>query len=543
MAVTDFIVAIELGSSKISGIAGKKLPDGSIQILATASENASGCIRKGVIYNLDKTTQSLTSIIKKLESTLKASIGKVYIGVGGQSLRTIRNTEVRHMEEETKISQELIDSLKDSNRNVPIVGHQILGVVPQEYKVGNDLIVDPVGVQTDHIEARFLNIIARNNVKDNVTKCCNSAPFEIAEDAEDLIAPLALADAVLNSSEKRSGCVLVDFGADTTTVSVYKNNILRHLAVIPLGGNNITRDICSQQIEEEDAEALKIRFAQAYIEPKENEDENKSYRLENGTSINAILLEDIVEARLNEILDNVANQIVLSGYDNKLLAGAIITGGGINLKNMEEAFTKRTKIEKLRVAKDTHIVLKGMEIKKDGTNNTLIALLAAGKENCCLMMPEPTTRPEPVKKAVQSNVIEGQLFTESGESAAAAQEAEERKREQEKADLLAKQKAEKEAQKAAAEAQRQAEEAERKRKVECEELIQEAIRLKNAGEYGASKKKLDKARKMRIAEKEETISTIEKEVLRLKSENSFWGNISKRVTKTIETILDEDKND
>jgi len=543
MAVTDFIVAIELGSSKISGIAGKKLPDGSIQILATASENASGCIRKGVIYNLDKTTQSLTSIIKKLESTLKASIGKVYIGVGGQSLRTIRNTEVRHMEEETKISQELIDSLKDSNRNVPIVGHQILGVVPQEYKVGNDLIVDPVGVQIDHIEARFLNIIARNNVKDNVTKCCNSAPFEIAEDAEDLIAPLALADAVLNSSEKRSGCVLVDFGADTTTVSVYKNNILRHLAVIPLGGNNITRDICSQQIEEEDAEALKIRFAQAYIEPKENEDENKSYRLENGTSINAILLEDIVEARLNEILDNVANQIVLSGYDNKLLAGAIITGGGINLKNMEEAFTKRTKIEKLRVAKDTHIVLKGMEVKKDGTNNTLIALLAAGKENCCLMMPEPTTRPEPVKKAVQSNVIEGQLFTESGESAAAAQEAEERKREQEKADLLAKQKAEKEAQKAAAEAQRQAEEAERKRKVECEELIQEAIRLKNAGEYGASKKKLDKARKMRIAEKEETISTIEKEVVRLKSENSFWGNISKRVTKTIETILDEDKND
>ena len=99
MAVTDFIVAIELGSAKISGIAGKKLPDGSIQILATASENASDCIRKGVIFNLDKTTQSLTSIIKKLESTLKASIGKVYIGMGGQSLRTIRNTEVRHMDE------------------------------------------------------------------------------------------------------------------------------------------------------------------------------------------------------------------------------------------------------------------------------------------------------------------------------------------------------------------------------------------------------------------------------------------------------------
>jgi cell division protein FtsA len=542
MAVTDFIVAIELGSSKISGIAGRKLPDGSIQILATASENASDCIRKGVIYNLDKTTQSLTSIIKKLESTLKASIGKVYIGMGGQSLRTIRNTEVRHMDEEIKISQELIDSLKDSNRAVPIVGYQILGVAPQEYKVGNDLIVEPVGVQTDHIEARFLNIIARKNVKENITKCCDLVPIEIAEDAEDLIAPLALAEAVLTSSEKRSGCALIDFGADTTTVSVYKNNILRHLAVIPLGGNNITRDICSQQIEEEDAEALKVRFAQAYTEPTENDDENKTYRLDNGCSINTILLEDIVEARLNEILDNVANQIVLSGYENKLLAGAIITGGGINLKNMEEAFIKRTKIEKLRIAKDTHISLKGMEVKKDGSNNTLIALLAAGKENCCLAMPEHP-KPEPVKKTTSPHVIEGELFTPSGESMALAKEEEERKRQQEKEAIFAQQKAEKEAQKAAAEAQRVAEETERKRKTECEELIQEAARLKNAGEYSSAKKKLDKARKMKIAEKEEAITTLEKEVMKLKNENSFWGNISKRVTKAIETVLDEDKNE
>ena len=542
MAVTDFIVAIELGSSKISGIAGRKLPDGSIQILATASENASDCIRKGVIYNLDKTTQSLTSIIKKLESTLKASIGKVYIGMGGQSLRTIRNTEVRHMDEEIKISQELIDSLKDSNRAVPIVGYQILGVAPQEYKVGNDLIVEPVGVQTDHIEARFLNIIARKNVKENITKCCDLVPIEIAEDAEDLIAPLALAEAVLTSSEKRSGCALIDFGADTTTVSVYKNNILRHLAVIPLGGNNITRDICSQQIEEEDAEALKVRFAQAYTEPTENDDENKTYRLDNGCSINAILLEDIVEARLNEILDNVANQIVLSGYENKLLAGAIITGGGINLKNMEEAFIKRTKIEKLRIAKDTHISLKGMEVKKDGSNNTLIALLSAGKENCCLAMPEHP-KPEPVKKTTSPHVIEGELFTPSGESMALAKEEEERKRQQEKEAIYAQQKAEKEAQKAAAEAQRVAEETERKRKTECEELIQEAARLKNAGEYSSAKKKLDKARKMKIAEKEEAITTLEKEVMKLKNENSFWGNISKRVTKAIETVLDEDKNE
>lgn len=204
MAATDFIVAIELGSSKITGIAGKKHADGSIQVLALASENSSDFIRKGVIYNLDKTAQSLTSIIKKLESTLKASIGKVYVGIGGQSLRTIRNTEVRHLEEETKISQELIDSIMDSNREVPIIDQEILEVAPQEYKVGINLLADPVGVPSDHIEGRFLNIIARSSVKQNIDKCFKQAGIEIADY---IISPLALANAVLTNSENvRAAC-------------------------------------------------------------------------------------------------------------------------------------------------------------------------------------------------------------------------------------------------------------------------------------------------------------------------------------------------
>ncbi len=115
-----------------------------------------------MIYNLDKTAQSLTSIIKKLESTLKASIGKVYVGIGGQYAPSV--IRVRHLEEETKISQELIDSIMDSNREVPIIDQEILEVAPQEYKVGINLLADPVGVASDHIEGRFLNIIARSSV-------------------------------------------------------------------------------------------------------------------------------------------------------------------------------------------------------------------------------------------------------------------------------------------------------------------------------------------------------------------------------------------
>lgn len=524
MAATEFIVAIELGSSKITGIAGKRLPDGGLQILATANENASGCIRKGVIYNLDKTTLALTSIIKKLESVLKAAIGKVYIGMGGQSLRTIRNTEVRHLEEEIKISQELIDELKDSNRAVPIVGYEILGVAPQEYKVGNDLVTEPAGIQTDHIEGRFLNIIARNNLKQNIAQCCDAASIEIAEDAEDLIAPLALANAVLTSDEKRSGCVLVDFGADTTTVSIYKNNILRHLAVIPLGGNNITKDICSQQIEEEDAEMLKIKYGKAFIDPNVEVDENKTYTLDNKCSIQAILLEDIVEARINEILDNVLNQIVLSGYDSKLMAGAVLTGGGANLSLMKEAFKARTKIEKVKIAKETQISLKGIEIKKDGSNNTLIALLAAGKENCCLIMPEtPAVKVETPKKT--ATVIERQLFTEDGRSTIEVEEEEELKRQEEKEKIMA-------AKKAAAEE----EELKKRRKSECEDLIQAAVKLKNEKKYKDGLKQLAKAKGMNIPEKAEAINALEEELKKLKEENSLINTWMKRFTN----LIDED---
>ena len=133
-------------------------------MLAIASENSEECIRNGVIYNLDKTAQSLTSIIHKIESTLKASIGKVYVGVGGQSLKTLLSTQTLHFEEETKITQELIDTLLDKNREVPLIDREILEVAPQEYKVGNNLLNDPVGVPTDSIEGRYLNVIARTNV-------------------------------------------------------------------------------------------------------------------------------------------------------------------------------------------------------------------------------------------------------------------------------------------------------------------------------------------------------------------------------------------
>nr|WP_320036853.1 cell division protein FtsA [uncultured Bacteroides sp.] len=410
MAETDFIVAIELGSSKITGIAGRKESDGSIHVLAYAKEESSSFIRKGVIYNIDKTAQSLTSIINKLESALDNEISKVYVGIGGQSIRTVKNIVARHLATEEIITEELVDSIKDENRQIPLIDMDILDEVPQEYKIGINLQVDPVGVLGSNIEGRFLNIVARSSIKKNLQRCFELARIEVADY---YISPLAAANVILTDTEKRTGCALVDFGADTTTVAVYKNNILRYLSVLPLGGNNITRDICALQLEEEEAEKLKVKYGNAIFETNDDE-EPKTYLLENEKrSIERKVLNEIIEARAEEIIANVWNQIELSGYQGDLMAGIIITGGGSNLKNLDEAIKNRTKINNVKIARfvRTGIRSNGPDLLiKDGTQNTIIGLLNAGKENCCLL-----EKVKPVETSIQYDIPEQTLFPEDND--------------------------------------------------------------------------------------------------------------------------------
>ncbi|MDR0659118.1 MAG: cell division protein FtsA [Mediterranea sp.] len=383
-STTDFIAAIELGSSKIAGIAGRKNSDGSILILARAKEDSSSFIRKGRISNLDKTIQSLTSIIDTLERSLNAPIGKVYAGIGGQSLHTVEHTVARDLKDETVISQELIDAICDENLSVTPEEMEILDVAPQEYKAGNILQAEPVGMLANHIEGRFMNIVARTSIRKNLEHCFSQAKIEIAGMFP---SPLVTAKAVLTENEMRAGCALVDFGADTTTVSVYKSNILRFLSVIPLGGNAITRDITSLHMEEQEAEKLKLTYGNA-ISDHETEAEGPETVQSEGsqTTVELHVLNDVIEARAEEIAANVWNQIERSGYADKLLSGIVITGGGANLRNMDKLVRRKSETEKVRIASAPHYDVRSQEYTdlKDGTQNTLFGLLACGTENCCL---------------------------------------------------------------------------------------------------------------------------------------------------------------
>lgn len=378
-AEKEIIVALEFGTSSIRGIAGKKKPDGTIQILDIEQERTTDAIQRGVIYNIDKTTQAITNIVTRLGENQNIHIRRAYVGIGGQSLHSDGNFISRGLEMKVKITPELVDNLMDNNRATQYTDAQILDVVPQEYVVGNRTIADPVGIQSDQIEARFLNIVAKNTLVENIQKCMRMAGIEIADM---FIAPMTLADVLLSDSEKRSGCAMVDFGAGTTTVAVYNGNLLRHLVVIPLGGNNITNDIATaHQMEFEEAEGLKRKYGIAYVAAESDTPQQLSISNERTLSENE--LQNIIGARQEEIIANVWHQI--ENVSNTLLSGIIITGAAAQLRDMPEAIKHFTKFQRVKVAKSlitTVDVGAGVTAPQGNSCDTLIALLMHGDTNC-----------------------------------------------------------------------------------------------------------------------------------------------------------------
>ena len=451
MATEDkFIVAIELGSSKVTGIAGRKQPDGVTQILAFAQEPSTTFIRKGRINNVNKMTQCILNMKEKLEQQLQKSVSRVYVGIGGMGMHTVANTVVKHFDSKVEITQEMVDAMCDENRNTASPDRDILESVPQEYRLGTQVQTDPVGILSDGIEGHFLNIVANQSVREEIRNCFRTAGVASADLP---ITVQALADAMLTEPEKRSGCVFVDMGAETTSVAVYKNNLLRHLAVIPLGGANVNRDIMSLQIEDDEAEELKLKYASAIAD--NSGEKRKPIVLRDGRHIDFDEFSGLVEARMEEIILNIKNQIALSKYDKgQLIGGLVITGGASHLKDIDKAFVRDTQFEKIRFVRNIRIPLRAGEFGEfnaDGDCNSAIALLDKGEMNCCGgSLGQPTLFEE--HKEPEQPVLTPE------------EQAEEEKRKAEAEALRLKREAEAKAAAEAAERQRLKEEEERRRK-------------------------------------------------------------------------------
>ena len=380
-----FIVAIELGSSKITAIAGRKQPDGNILILAYVQEPSESFIRKGRIYNFNKTTSCIESMKHKLEERLNKAIGTTYVGIGGMGLHTVSNTVSRQLSEKLLITQQMVNSVIDANNATPGNDREILAVVPQDYKLGAQTVADPVGIATESIEGHFLNVIASATMTKDVQSCFLNAGLRVESTP---ISVLSLADAILTEPEKRSGCVFVDMGAETTSVAIYKNNVLRHLAVLPLGGASINRDLMGTlQIEDAEAEALKRKFGTAYR--ADQSEDHAPISLSDGRHVKYDEFSGLVEARVEEIVANINNQIALSKHDKtQLIAGIIITGGAAAIKDMDKAIKEYTGIDKIRFVKNMHLQYRfedkaPHDFNADGSFNAAIALIDKGEVNCC----------------------------------------------------------------------------------------------------------------------------------------------------------------
>ena len=422
------IVAIELGSSKISGVAGQIQYDGSLRVMAYASVPSSSCIRHGAVYNLDKTANAIAEVVERLNTILSTKIEKVYVGYNAKGLKSVIGRVEHRFDEETVVNQEVLDDMFQQCSEIEYDGYVNLFQESQEYVVDNkrSTETDPMGVACRTLEGNYLNILLKKQVADYIAQCFMAAQVEIIDG---YVAPMVQADAVLTDDDRQQGCVLVDYGADTTTVSVYKNGLLRFLRVIPLGSALITRDLSAiLKIEMEQAEQLKCTYGLCNLIGSQD---NRETIVINDRKLSLNEIGEIIEARNEEIIRNVINQIKASGYSEVLYAGMVLTGGGSQLRQLDHVLKDMMpSMRQPRIATEPACGVVWNEIRwkrGDGSQLALLSVMAKGDENCCVL--KPMDEIDKMAPEDQDKVVQQSLFTEEGES---AQEERDRKEQEER---------------------------------------------------------------------------------------------------------------
>lgn len=378
----NIIVAIEIASSKIRGAAGYKTPDGTLHLLALEETDAKNAIRKGNILNIDKTITCLKQIKEQIENKIDKKITQAFIGIAGQGLRSRKNTICRQFPQKTIITQDIIDNMMEENKKTTYTGAEILTVETQEYHTGIDTTTDPVGILANKIEATYLNITAKEEIKTYLNQCLEEAGIK---NASINVSPLILAQTCLTPTERRTGCALIDMGYGTTTVTIWKNNLLRRLTVIPLGGENITIDLREEQLEEDEAENIKLKYASAFPEGEENNEPTRNISTIDNHTIEEEHINEMTQAREEEILANVAEQIRKSQWGEKLNGGIILTGGASNIKNINKATKNRLHPTKTRTLRTPPFAITSSmqeTLTKDSSKNTILSLVFHNNRNC-----------------------------------------------------------------------------------------------------------------------------------------------------------------
>lgn len=335
---SELVVGLDIGTTKIAAIVGRRNEFGKVEILGIGKTESLG-VSRGVVVNIEQTVASIRAAVAIAADKANVDIGEVIVGIAGQHIKSMQHRGmITRQSLEDEVSQKDVDHLIDNmHRLVMSPGEEIIHVIPQEYIIDSESgIKNPIGHAGIRLEGNFHIITGQVSAVKNIFKCVNRAGLETV----DLhLEPLASADAVLSDEEKEAGVVLVDIGGGTTDVAIFYDGIIRHTAVIPFGGNIITDDIkegCS--IIKTQAEQLKVRFGSALAqENQENEIISiPGLRGRPHKEISIKFLAQIIQARMEEILEFVLFEIKSSGYERKLSAGIVVTGGGSLLKHLPQ---------------------------------------------------------------------------------------------------------------------------------------------------------------------------------------------------------------
>ena len=336
----ELVVGLDIGTTKIACMVGRRNEHGKLEILGKGQAESLG-VKRGVVANIEQTVQSISAAVKEAEESADVSISHVNVGIAGQHIRSLQHRGIltrENMEEE--ISQEDLDRLEqDMYKLMMQPGEEIITVIPQEYIVDNEQgIKDPIGHAGVRLEANFHIITGQVTAIRNIYRCVHKAGLHVTGLT---LEPLASSAAVLSQEEKEAGVVLVDIGGGTTDIAIFQDGIIRHTAVIPFGGNVITDDVktgCT--IMRKQAEALKVRFGSAIAQESQMNDIICIPGLRNRApkEISMYNLANIINARMTEIITHIHHEIKNSGYERELIAGIVVTGGGSQLKHLQQLF-------------------------------------------------------------------------------------------------------------------------------------------------------------------------------------------------------------
>jgi cell division protein FtsA len=370
---SEIVVGLDIGTTKIACLVGRRTEHGKIEILGYGKSESVG-VTRGVVSNIEKTVDSIKAAVAQAEEMSKVSINVVNVGIAGQHIKSIQHRGLRTRDNlDEEISMRDINALvEDMHKLVMLPGEEIIHVLPQEFTVDNEQgIKEPIGMSGIRLEANFHIITGQIAAARNIYKCVSKAGLEV----QDLILePLASAASVLSDEEKEAGVVLVDIGGGTTDIAIFQEGIIRHTAVIPFGGNVITEDIKSGcTIMKKQAEELKRKFGSALAyEMKENEIVCiPGLRGREPKEISVKNLAHIIQARMEEIIEHVHYEIRNSGYENDLIGGIVVTGGGSQMKHITQLF-------EYMIGTDCRIGLPNEHMAKAPSDDIISPLFATG---------------------------------------------------------------------------------------------------------------------------------------------------------------------